>query len=369
VQDARTAITADARALARKFGAIDVVAAPVQRSATDLHTTIEGLWFDACAQAVPQRAALRPKLGDADTFGVALAAAFLKREATSFTAQEVQEVAQGQSMAQSLVEPSLAALVKSGNVLADAAGRYRFFCYANTAGVGDGSRKLHNTGKNATQDSAQHNTQNTGTHSAISSFDPADIAAAMRLPAADGLSLIQDRSFRFKAYPKCFVGSEAVDWMVAQYGVSRPQAVRLGEKMFEAGLFHHVADEHNFKDEYYFYRFMQDEAGQPKAGGPSSVIPIDALPMQEIARAMHGEVKGELGLEIKDRRHLLKVYPQCFVGSEAVDWLVARHQLSRPQAVKLGERMFDAGIFHHVLDEHSFKDIGYFYRFYQDEPA
>lgn len=72
-------------------------------------------------------------------------------------------------------------------------------------------------------------------------------------------------------------------------------------------------------------------------------------------------------LPIKDRRYRLRVYPQCFVESEAVDWMSDRFRMSREEAVKLGQRLMDAEHIHHVADDRKFKDRELFYRFYWDE--
>jgi potassium efflux system protein len=69
------------------------------------------------------------------------------------------------------------------------------------------------------------------------------------------------------------------------------------------------------------------------------------------------------GVGIRDRRHRLTVYPRCFVGREAVDWLVEREGLSRAESVALGQRLLEKGLIRHVLDEHDFRDGQFFYRF------
>jgi hypothetical protein len=79
------------------------------------------------------------------------------------------------------------------------------------------------------------------------------------------------------------------------------------------------------------------------------------------------EMRGANGLAIQDRRHLLSTYPKCFVGTEAVEWLMRARDLTRDEAVHLGQTLVDRGIIHHVLDEHPFRDGHYFYRFYADE--
>jgi hypothetical protein len=73
------------------------------------------------------------------------------------------------------------------------------------------------------------------------------------------------------------------------------------------------------------------------------------------------------GVAIADRRHLLTTYRRCFVGRDAVDWLVAREALSRDEALAVGRLLVQRGQVRHVLDEHGFEDGVFFYRFVQDQ--
>lgn len=67
---------------------------------------------------------------------------------------------------------------------------------------------------------------------------------------------------------------------------------------------------------------------------------------------------------IKDRKHLLSTYKQCFVGREAVDWLVASsHAASRADAVRIGRALSEIAFFEHVTRDHEFEDGNLFYRF------
>ena len=99
-------------------------------------------------------------------------------------------------------------------------------------------------------------------------------------------------------------------------------------------------------------------APAPARGGLDGGPDIDAL-------VEHMRAAG--GVDIKDRRHRLSVYPKCFVGAEAVSWLMRSQDLTRDEAVRLGQTMVERGIVHHVLDEHPFRDGNYFYRFCADE--
>lgn len=84
-----------------------------------------------------------------------------------------------------------------------------------------------------------------------------ELAARVR-----GLLDIQDRRYGFppRTYAKCFVGSEAVQKLIdAQMASDEADAVRLGNLLLNAGVFHHVQRAHPFENDYLFYRFAADE--------------------------------------------------------------------------------------------------------------
>jgi pyruvate/2-oxoglutarate dehydrogenase complex dihydrolipoamide dehydrogenase (E3) component len=75
-------------------------------------------------------------------------------------------------------------------------------------------------------------------------------------------------------------------------------------------------------------------------------------------------------LEIRDRKYGLppKTYAKCFVGSEAVAKMIAEGIAGdEADAVRIGNMMLNAGVIHHVLDAHAFKNENLFYRFLSDE--
>jgi potassium-dependent mechanosensitive channel len=101
-----------------------------------------------------------------------------------------------------------------------------------------------------------------------------------------------------------------------------------------------------------------------------SHVPTPAAPARVVnLEALIDDMRGPHGLAIEDRRHLLSLYPKCFVGSDAVQWLMRTHDLTRDAAIRLGQSLVERGIIHHVLDEHPFRDGHFFYRFYADELA
>ncbi len=86
-------------------------------------------------------------------------------------------------------------------------------------------------------------------------------------------------------------------------------------------------------------------------------------------KALTQKMRGKYGVEIKDRWYNLKRYRQCFIGSEAVKWLMKTQNSNKEEAIKLGQMLLDRGIIHHVHDDHNFKNEFLFYRFYDDEIA
>ncbi len=79
------------------------------------------------------------------------------------------------------------------------------------------------------------------------------------------------------------------------------------------------------------------------------------------------DLRGKNGIEIKDRRYKLTNYPQCFIGTEAVQWIRIKYSLSESDAIREGQKLIKLKIIHHVADDHDFENDYFFYRFYMDE--
>jgi Domain found in Dishevelled, Egl-10, and Pleckstrin (DEP) len=155
-----------------------------------------------------------------------------------------------------------------------------------------------------------------------------------------------DRTYHLKSYPSCFLGTEAVDWLTAQYTASRQQAVALGGALQALGMLHHVAHEQAFADAPNFYRTAVSTAAEQCK--PSLVLK---------------QLKSKGGVAVKDRTYLSKLYAQCFVGSEAVDWLCKFHKVKRHDAEIILNRLQNQGTIEHVTHEHPVRDGNFFYRF------
>ena len=75
------------------------------------------------------------------------------------------------------------------------------------------------------------------------------------------------------------------------------------------------------------------------------------------------------GIIIKNRRYYLKIYENCFLGNEMVDWILKNisRVKTREDAVLFGQEILEEGYFDHVVKEKPFKDQELFYRFKFDE--
>ena len=371
-------VTDAARAVAQRYGAVDLV--PVLPAGDAGEAVIEMLWFSACAQPPREISGDLPALPVAQQVAaqcrraLANAGAIDQNEGRMFGAFDADAtylLAEKFSVSSEQLGVWLNEMVMNGSLrslsnarrFAPGAGRFRFFIDEPASIVRPGSLDAAGAKTPAPSQSAaaaKAVADRSGPRLAAD-LDMQDVAQQMR--TGETPLDVRDRSYLLKKYPQCFVGSDAVDWLVRHHQLTRPQAVKLGEHMFEAGVFHHVSDDHDFTDGILYFRFFADEAKLAAPTGKTRSIDIDTLDVQEVATRM----RGAGGVEVAARRHLLKSYPKCFIGTEAVDWLEHNYRLSRPLAVKLGERMVAAGIFHHVADDHDFKDGEFFYRYYADE--
>lgn len=63
-------------------------------------------------------------------------------------------------------------------------------------------------------------------------------------------------------------------------------------------------------------------------------------------------------VQVKDRKYRLGTYRKCFVGSEAVQWLVTSGTAqNRQDALRLGQLLQDAGFIEHCLREHEYVSL------------
>jgi Domain found in Dishevelled, Egl-10, and Pleckstrin (DEP) len=155
-----------------------------------------------------------------------------------------------------------------------------------------------------------------------------------------------NRLYHFKSYPSCFVGTEAVAWLAKQYVVPAEKAIALGVALQSLGLLHHVAHEHPFANEAFFYRTDMSTAAERTS--PGDLLRILSSPK---------------GVEVRDRVYLGKTYTRCFIGSEAVDWVSKAQKIARHDAEITLNRLHGFNLIEHVTHDHPVRDGLFFYRF------
>lgn len=152
------------------------------------------------------------------------------------------------------------------------------------------------------------------------------------------------RTYKLKTYPACFIGSEAVSWLASQYSISREIAVDLGKALQKLDLIHHVVHEQAFDDAQFFYRTTVSSSSDRL--NPGNVFKL---------------LRSGTVVDIRDRMYRGKTYLDCFVGSEAIDWLCTYYLLKRHDAEIFLNRLQGFGLIHHVTDDHRVRDDYFFY--------
>ena len=155
-----------------------------------------------------------------------------------------------------------------------------------------------------------------------------------------------DRTYRLKSYPSCFLGSDAVTWLSTHFRMPRDMALEVGQALEKLGFVNHVVHEQPFADAPNFYRTAVS-------------LSADRLDKGAVLAAM----MSKKGVEVRDRSYLGKIYPACFVGSEAVSWVHQNYKMTRHGAEAFLNRLYGFRLIHHVADAHKVKDGNFFYRF------
>jgi len=181
---------------------------------------------------------------------------------------------------------------------------------------------------------------------------------------------IKDRKWRFRTYKTCFVGSEAVDWLVTQTRWSRDNCVEFCRMLMEKLIITHVCEDQPFRDGYFFYifRWMRNpkKIGQRRVRNENKLTrSVDEILSEhnfdDVVRRIQ-DLKH--GFQVKDRRYLFKTFENCFNAKEAVEWLVKNLRLlNRAEAVVWGRELQKRGIIDHVTGDWHFKDQYLFFKF------
>lgn len=96
-----------------------------------------------------------------------------------------------------------------------------------------------------------------------------------------------------------------------------------------------------------------------------TLVDLRQMPQQQLEQ-IAATLRGDQGVEVKDRWHRARRYSSCFIGSEAVTCLQSAYDISLAEAIRYGQLLVENGFVHHVTGQHLFENEFLFYRFQQD---
>ncbi|KAM8966775.1 phosphatidylinositol 3,4,5-trisphosphate-dependent Rac exchanger 2 protein [Pelodytes ibericus] len=174
-------------------------------------------------------------------------------------------------------------------------------------------------------------------------------------------NLIKDRKKKLTSFPKCFFGSEFVDWLMEIGEIHKPEeGVNLGQALLENGIIHHVTDKHQFKSEQLLYRFRYDDGTYYPRNEMQDVISKGVR--------LYCRLHSLFTPVIRDKDYHLRTYKSVVMANKLIDWLIAQGDCrTREEAIILGVALCDNGFMHHVLEKSEFKDEPLLFRFFSDE--
>uniref|UniRef100_A0A7N6A4Y7 Phosphatidylinositol 3,4,5-trisphosphate-dependent Rac exchanger 2 protein n=1 Tax=Anabas testudineus TaxID=64144 RepID=A0A7N6A4Y7_ANATE len=174
-------------------------------------------------------------------------------------------------------------------------------------------------------------------------------------------NLIKDRKRKLTTFPKCFLGSEFVSWLMEIGETGNPEeGVHLGQALLENGIIHHVTDKHQFKSEPVLYRFRYDDGTYHPRSDMHDVISKGVR--------LFCRLHSLFTPVIRDKDYHLRTYKSVVMANKLIDWLIAQGDCrTREESLILGVELCDNGFMHHVLEKSEFKDEPLLFRFFADE--
>ncbi|KAF4803160.1 Phosphatidylinositol 3,4,5-trisphosphate-dependent Rac exchanger 2 protein [Turdus rufiventris] len=182
-------------------------------------------------------------------------------------------------------------------------------------------------------------------------------------------NLIKDRKRKLTTFPKCFLGSEFVSWLLEIGEIHKSEeGVHLGQALLENGIIHHVTDKHQFKPEHMLYRFRYDDGTYYPRNEMQDVISKGVR--------LYCRLHSLFTPVIRDKDYHLRTYKSVVMANKFIDWLIAQASRNlwiygdcrtREEAMIFGVALCDNGFMHHVLEKSEFKDEPLLFRFYADE--
>ncbi|KAF8411526.1 hypothetical protein HHK36_004078 [Tetracentron sinense] len=110
--------------------------------------------------------------------------------------------------------------------------------------------------------------------------------------------------------------------------------------------------------------------------GPSAAAPLPPLSGEDdlSSSGMVDELavivrKMRESIVVKDRFYKMRRFTNCFLGTEAVNFLSEDQYLEQEEAIEFGRKLANKYFFRHVLDENVFEDGNHLYRFLDHDPT
>jgi len=179
-------------------------------------------------------------------------------------------------------------------------------------------------------------------------------------------TIVKDRKYRLRNYPCCFVGKEVVEWLLKNHEAqSASNAIACMKVLQSNGIFHHVCDDHLFKNEYLFYRFRIDDG----------TFFVDDAQYERFHEAImvHQRILGDSNNRLMKNVHLDSetTLENCFVAHQFISWMVSNNiACDRSNGVDIGKQFLDILVIKPVLvGECEFEDDETVYHFIFDIAA
>lgn len=174
--------------------------------------------------------------------------------------------------------------------------------------------------------------------------------------------VVKDRKYHFRAYPCCFVGNDVVEWLLKNHEAeSASNAIACMKVLQNNGVFHHVCDDHIFKNEYLFYRFRIDDG--------TFFVDTEYENYHE-AIMVHQRILGDSNNMVMKNVHINDdtTLENCFVACQFITWLVTNNiACDRANGEEIGKQFLDILVIKPVLKEScEFNDDDTVYRFVFD---
>uniref|UniRef100_A0A672KEE4 Phosphatidylinositol-3,4,5-trisphosphate dependent Rac exchange factor 2 n=1 Tax=Sinocyclocheilus grahami TaxID=75366 RepID=A0A672KEE4_SINGR len=171
--------------------------------------------------------------------------------------------------------------------------------------------------------------------------------------------LIKDRKRKLTTFPKCFLGSEFVSWLMEIGETNNPEeGVHLGQALLENGIIHHVTDKHQFKPEPVLYRFRYDDGTYHPRSDMQDVISKGVR--------LFCRLHSLFTPVIRDKDYHLRTYKSVVMANKLIDWLIAQVRFESESSGIICPKTSCFCLFA-VLEKSEFKDEPLLFRFFADE--